>query len=164
MLSNKEATAMRSPCTATREYPRSPQLMKSPHSKEDPAQPQINKQKFNKELKEGIRTVFYQIENISKREIIKITKQKFWSWKFCIITKIKNSLEKTQYQIWTGRRMNQWLSEDKSVEIIQCEKQNKKRMKRGPQNLRALWITLKQSDIHIMRWRERNRLKKYLEK
>ena len=27
----------------------------------------------------GIRTVFYQIENISKREIIKITKQKFWS-------------------------------------------------------------------------------------
>ena len=87
---------MRSPCTATREYPplattnekptqqggpgtATNELMKSPHSKEDLAQPQMNKQKFNKELKEGIRTVFYQIENISKREIIKITKQKFWS-------------------------------------------------------------------------------------
>lgn len=75
------------------------------------------------------------------------------------ITEVKNSLELFKQQIWTGRRMNQWLGEDRSVEIIQCEKQLKKRMKRGQQNLRVLWITLKQSVIHIMRGRERKRLK-----
>ena len=35
----RTATAMRSPDTATREYPRLPQLEKSLHSNEDPAQP-----------------------------------------------------------------------------------------------------------------------------
>ena len=103
--------------------------------------------------------MFYQIENISKRDRNYENHQTEILQLRSIITMMKNSLEKTQYQIWTGRRMNQWLGEDRSVEIIQCEKQLKKRMKRGQQNLRVLWITLKQSVTHIMRGRERKRLK-----
>jgi hypothetical protein len=44
MLHNKEATAMRSPCTMTIGYPLLDQLKKSQHSSGDPAQPKINKQ------------------------------------------------------------------------------------------------------------------------
>ena len=38
----REATAMRSTCTATKSSPCSPKLEKSPHSNEDPTQPKIN--------------------------------------------------------------------------------------------------------------------------
>ena len=41
--------------------------------------------------------------------------------------------------------------EDKTIEIIEFEEQKENRLKKSEQNLKELYDTIKQSNIHIMR-------------
>ena len=81
-----------------------------------------------------MRTMLYQIENISKEmEIIKGDQVEIQELK-SIITEMKNSLEGLNRRSELEERISKF--ENRSFEIIQSEKQKDKRMKKNEQSLR----------------------------
>lgn len=57
---------------------------------------------MSKELKDTVRIMCHQIQNINKKTEITENKLEIWSWKGQYLN--KNIARSSQYKIWPGRR------------------------------------------------------------